>query len=367
MRLRLTIGGCSLDGAGRAGRGLRPDAGARAAGRGAGPSAEPSRREERAPSSEIEVSAPAPMPGRHRRHRHARPAISSARRRRSISVLSSEDIARTGEGDIAGALQRVTGLSVVGNGFVFVRGLGDRYSLALLNGSPLPSPEPLRRVVPLDIFPTSVIASLARPEELFGQLSRRVRRRRDQPHHARRCRARAFLDVGASVTGDAETTVQPRLFLLRQRPRPARLRRRHPRLPGRAARRRRRRHLQRGTTAAERRDFAASLVNAPTTLLQRDGRHPGQCLGRRSAAAPRPRSAAAGSASSPRPATATAWRIARRAPADLARPRPRRHAADQLPARSPPTTGSSSTACSASAPSSASTASAGPISSSATR
>jgi outer membrane receptor protein involved in Fe transport len=76
-----------------------------------------------------------------------------------ISVLSTEDIARTGEGDIAGALQRVTGLSVVGNGFVFVRGLGDRYSLALLNGSPLPSPEPLRRVVPLDIFPTSVIAS----------------------------------------------------------------------------------------------------------------------------------------------------------------------------------------------------------------
>ena len=76
-----------------------------------------------------------------------------------ISVLSSEEIARTGEGDIAGALGRVTGLSVVGNGLVYVRGLGDRYSLALLNGSPLPSPEPLRRVVPLDIFPTGVIAS----------------------------------------------------------------------------------------------------------------------------------------------------------------------------------------------------------------
>jgi outer membrane receptor protein involved in Fe transport len=76
-----------------------------------------------------------------------------------ISVLSTEDIARTGEGDIAGALQRVTGLSVVGSGFVYVRGLGDRYSLALLNGSPLPSPEPLKRVVPLDIFPTDVIAS----------------------------------------------------------------------------------------------------------------------------------------------------------------------------------------------------------------
>jgi outer membrane receptor protein involved in Fe transport len=76
-----------------------------------------------------------------------------------ISLLSNEDIARTGEGDIAGALGRVTGLSVVGGGFVYVRGLGDRYSQALLNGSPLPSPEPLRRAVPLDLFPTDVIAS----------------------------------------------------------------------------------------------------------------------------------------------------------------------------------------------------------------
>ncbi|MEM9501060.1 MAG: TonB-dependent receptor [Pseudomonadota bacterium] len=76
-----------------------------------------------------------------------------------LNVLSEEDIARTGEGDIAGALGRVTGLSVVGDGRVFVRGLGDRYSLALLNGLPLPSPEPLSRVVPLDIFPTNVISS----------------------------------------------------------------------------------------------------------------------------------------------------------------------------------------------------------------
>lgn len=76
-----------------------------------------------------------------------------------VSVLGTADIQRTGEGNIAGALSRVTGLSLVGSGFVYVRGLGDRYSLALLNGSPLPSPEPLRRVVPLDIFPTNVVAS----------------------------------------------------------------------------------------------------------------------------------------------------------------------------------------------------------------
>src|SRR4030095_11248801 len=70
-----------------------------------------------------------------------------------VNVLSSEQIAKTGEGNIAGSLGRVTGLSVVGSGYVYVRGLGDRYSLALLNGSPLPSPQPLKRVIPLAFFP----------------------------------------------------------------------------------------------------------------------------------------------------------------------------------------------------------------------
>ena len=107
------------------------------------------------PSVEEEVDVA--MPGitvTGRRERNTQKATSEV-----ISVLSTDDIARTGEGDIAGALGRVTGLSVVGNGFVYVRGLGDRYSLALLNGSPLPSPEPMRRSIPLDLFPTNVVAS----------------------------------------------------------------------------------------------------------------------------------------------------------------------------------------------------------------
>jgi hypothetical protein len=96
-----------------------------------------------------------------------------ATRAQCTQVLSScrARISRApGEGDIAGALQRVTGLSVVGSGFVYVRGLGDRYSLSLLNGSPLPSPEPLRRVVPLDIFPTSIVAS-ALVQKSFSPIS----------------------------------------------------------------------------------------------------------------------------------------------------------------------------------------------------
>ncbi len=121
------------------------------------------------------------------------------------SLLSSADIARTGEGDIAGALGRVTGMSVVGNGFVYVRGLGDRYSLALLNGSPLPSPEPLKRVLPLDIFPTSVIASsLVQksyspnfPGEFGGGVINLT---------TKAIPTDSFLTIGGSIAGDSETT-----------------------------------------------------------------------------------------------------------------------------------------------------------------
>ncbi len=183
-----------------------------------------------------------------------------------ISVLSAEDIARTGEGDIAGALQRVTGLSVVGNGFVFVRGLGDRYSLALLNGSPLPSPEPLRRVVPLDIFPTNVIASslvqksysVNYPGEFGGGVINITTK--SVPNEP-------FLTIGVSGSIDTETTDHLGYvydggdldFLgfddgTRDFPRALRS------------------AVTGGdfgaTSAAQRRDFAASLSNAPTSLLQ---------------------------------------------------------------------------------------------------
>ncbi|MEZ5921544.1 MAG: TonB-dependent receptor [Parvularculaceae bacterium] len=74
-----------------------------------------------------------------------------------VSVLSAEDIIRSGDDNAAEALKRLSGLSVVGGKYVYVRGLGDRYSSALLNGSPLPSTEPLRRQVPLDLFPSNIL------------------------------------------------------------------------------------------------------------------------------------------------------------------------------------------------------------------
>jgi outer membrane receptor protein involved in Fe transport len=72
-------------------------------------------------------------------------------------TLGAEQIARTGDSDAATTLKRVTGLTLVDGRFVYVRGLGERYSSVTLNGAQIPSPDPTRRVVPLDLFPTDLL------------------------------------------------------------------------------------------------------------------------------------------------------------------------------------------------------------------
>lgn len=86
-----------------------------------------------------------------------------AQQRSAASVsdgISAEAISRSPDADAGDAVARVTGVSIVDNRFVVVRGLNERYSGTLLNGSELPSPEPLKRVVPLDIFPASLLESI---------------------------------------------------------------------------------------------------------------------------------------------------------------------------------------------------------------
>jgi len=76
-------------------------------------------------------------------------------------VLGSEQFSKSGDSDVASALKRASGLTIVGGKYVYVRGLGDRYSTILFNDLYVPSPNPTKRVVPLDIFPTSVVKSIA--------------------------------------------------------------------------------------------------------------------------------------------------------------------------------------------------------------
>jgi outer membrane receptor protein involved in Fe transport len=77
-----------------------------------------------------------------------------------VSAVSAEQISRSPDSDAAAAVQRVSGVTVQDGKYVAVRGLGERYTTTSLNGSRLPSPEPERKVVPLDLFPSGLLQAI---------------------------------------------------------------------------------------------------------------------------------------------------------------------------------------------------------------
>lgn len=77
-----------------------------------------------------------------------------------VDFLSTEDFAKFGGSNIADLVKRIAGVNVVEGQFAVVRGLGDRYNSTLVNGLPVPSPDPIRQGVQLDLFPTSIVEAV---------------------------------------------------------------------------------------------------------------------------------------------------------------------------------------------------------------
>lgn len=75
-------------------------------------------------------------------------------------IISSQEIQRLGAGTAAAALTKVTGTTVVDGKYVYVRGLGDRYSATTLNGLRLPSIDPYRNSAQLDLIPTNLLDNI---------------------------------------------------------------------------------------------------------------------------------------------------------------------------------------------------------------
>lgn len=78
----------------------------------------------------------------------------------AADLLGAGAIARLGDSTVAAALRRIPGLTLVQDKYVYIRGLGERYSQSTLNGAQIPSPDLTRNVIPLDVFPTSIVESL---------------------------------------------------------------------------------------------------------------------------------------------------------------------------------------------------------------
>ena len=76
------------------------------------------------------------------------------------NLLDAEALSLLADTSVGDALSRITGLSLVGGKYVYVRGLGERYSSTLLDGARISSPVPFQKTVPLDIVPNSIVRSL---------------------------------------------------------------------------------------------------------------------------------------------------------------------------------------------------------------
>ena len=79
---------------------------------------------------------------------------------RVMDGISYEKIAKLGDSNAAAALQRVTGVSVQDDKYVFVRGLSDRYTMITLNESIIPAMDPEKNTVQMDIFPSNIIENI---------------------------------------------------------------------------------------------------------------------------------------------------------------------------------------------------------------
>lgn len=77
-----------------------------------------------------------------------------------IDGISSEKIKLTGDGSAAEVAKRVTGVSIEGGRYVYIRGLGDRYTKTMLNGAEIPGLDPDRNSLQMDIFPSNQIRSI---------------------------------------------------------------------------------------------------------------------------------------------------------------------------------------------------------------
>ncbi|MEO0794005.1 MAG: TonB-dependent receptor [Verrucomicrobiota bacterium] len=78
----------------------------------------------------------------------------------SVDFLTSADFSKYAATDIGDVVNRIPGVVVQDGQFPIVRGLSDRYSSTLINGIPVPSPDPFRQSVQLDLFPTSIMENV---------------------------------------------------------------------------------------------------------------------------------------------------------------------------------------------------------------
>lgn len=89
-------------------------------------------------------------------------ALTLERQKSAVAVenIGAKEMSIKGLSTVADGIKKITGISMEGNSKVYVRGLGDRYSMTSLNGFPIASPNPDNKLIPLTLFPTTIVKNI---------------------------------------------------------------------------------------------------------------------------------------------------------------------------------------------------------------
>ncbi|MFT6749815.1 MAG: hypothetical protein ACJAQ1_001772, partial [Flavobacterium sp.] len=71
--------------------------------------------------------------------------------------IGAQEMSRKGVSDVEEGLTKISGITKVGSRGIFVRGLEDRYNSLLVNDLAVPSNNPFKKIIPLDLFPTDIV------------------------------------------------------------------------------------------------------------------------------------------------------------------------------------------------------------------
>ncbi|MDR1337300.1 MAG: TonB-dependent receptor [Tannerella sp.] len=98
-----------------------------------------------------------------RKNMEAENMLMAERRQAAVAVenIGAKEMAVKGLSTVADGVKKITGISMEGGSKLYVRGLGDRYSMTSLNGFPIASPNPDNKLIPLTLFPTSAVKNIS--------------------------------------------------------------------------------------------------------------------------------------------------------------------------------------------------------------
>lgn len=126
----------------------------------------------------------------------------------AVESMGAKEMSVKGISTVEDGVKKITGISTSGSNQVFVRGLGDRYSLTTLNGLTIASPNPDHKLIPLALFSSSLVKNI-RVSKVYNPNTFGDYAGAHIDIETRENTNNSYLTIGVSTGGKVGTIFQP--------------------------------------------------------------------------------------------------------------------------------------------------------------